>query len=307
MLKEFLSVEIQKLEAFISLAETLNYTETAEQLFTTQGNISKYILSIEKDLMVQLFERAHRKISLTQTGQALLPYAKEIVTSYHTMLQVADDQNNDKNQTLSIYTIPTMTNYLGFQMITDFVRKHPELNILIEEQESNQLLTSLKNNQCDIVFARVFDPKPDKSGFDLFITETDQFVAVLPTTHPLAGEAQIDLATLKTENFLLLGGKTNLLTPAITLCEEAGFTPHITYEGTRADLIINMVANGLGIALLMKKTVQMQQGKFVTIPLTTNETSELVFVQLSAAQQKNESNVAKKEFWKFITRQAEQR
>lgn len=69
-------MDIHKLEAFVVLAETLTYTETAERQFTTQGNISKQIISLEKELEVELFERSHRKIALTHAGRLTLPFEK---------------------------------------------------------------------------------------------------------------------------------------------------------------------------------------------------------------------------------------
>lgn len=61
-------MEIHKFEIFLSLASTLNYSETAVKMYTTQSNISKQILALEKDLGVSLFVRAHRKINLTPAG-----------------------------------------------------------------------------------------------------------------------------------------------------------------------------------------------------------------------------------------------
>lgn len=62
-------MNFQKFQVFLSLCETLNYTETAEQLYTTQGSISKQIIALEKELGVILFNRKHRQISLTEEGR----------------------------------------------------------------------------------------------------------------------------------------------------------------------------------------------------------------------------------------------
>lgn len=59
-------MDLHKLEVFLNLTQTLNYTDTAENLFTTQGNISKQVKSLEKELDVILFKREHRQITLTK-------------------------------------------------------------------------------------------------------------------------------------------------------------------------------------------------------------------------------------------------
>ena len=72
----------QKLTLFLDLTETLNYTETAERNFMTQGNVSKKINALEKELGIQLFDRSNRQIKLTEDGQLILEDVKRIVTDY---------------------------------------------------------------------------------------------------------------------------------------------------------------------------------------------------------------------------------
>ncbi|WP_137602033.1 LysR family transcriptional regulator [Paucilactobacillus nenjiangensis] len=72
-------MDIQKLKAFVELTETNSYTETAEHLFTTQATISKQIMSLEKELGIKLFSREHRTIEITDEGELVLEYAKQIV------------------------------------------------------------------------------------------------------------------------------------------------------------------------------------------------------------------------------------
>jgi LysR family transcriptional activator of glutamate synthase operon len=78
-------MNIERFKYFLDLATTLNFTETAEINFTTQGNISKQIIAFEKDLDTILFNRKHRKISLTAAGNALLPHAEKILLDYSTL------------------------------------------------------------------------------------------------------------------------------------------------------------------------------------------------------------------------------
>lgn len=49
-------MDFQKLQLFVDLAETLNYSDTAAENFTTQSNVSKKITALEKELDSQLFE-----------------------------------------------------------------------------------------------------------------------------------------------------------------------------------------------------------------------------------------------------------
>jgi len=72
-------MNIHRLEIFVDLSKTLNYNDTDENLYTTQGNISKQILALEKELSVSLFKREHRKIELTDEARIVLLYAQKII------------------------------------------------------------------------------------------------------------------------------------------------------------------------------------------------------------------------------------
>lgn len=287
-------MDIHKLEIFIDLSETLNYTETAEHQFTTQGNISKKIKALEKDLAVQLFRRSHRKITLTEAGTLALPHAKEIVISYHTLKDTLNSYQTAKNLSLTIYTHPTMSNYQGFSSIMNFLKLHPEITVHLQEFESNELVSYLIEEKSDLIFTRIFDTL--EKNLEQIVTEDDQFVAILPSNHPLAAKKEIYLAELQLDHFLLLGKDTNLLHPVINLCHEAGFEPDITHEGTRIDLIMNMVSSDLGISILMKNAVQHHlNSKTVAIPIKPNLLSQLSFIRKKGANSKA-SNI----FWHYL-------
>ncbi|WP_057880928.1 LysR family transcriptional regulator [Companilactobacillus kimchiensis] len=287
-------MDLQKLKVLVDLAETLNYTETAENLFTTQGNISKQILTLEKELDVTIFVRAHRKIVLTPEGKLVLTYAQKITRDYAKLTIQLSDLKTINDSTIELHTIPTMPNYQSFTLITQFLQKYPKVQLQLQEEESYNLLTSLKAGKCEMIFARTF--QFDEPNLERIVMEDDDFVAVLPKNHPYAQSKKLDLAKLKDERFLILGNSTNLYTPVLELCKNAGFKPQIAYEGTRVDLIMRMVQNQMGISLMMGKTAQnYDQQKFSFVPLTSNITNKLCFIRI-----KGEHSKANNLFWKYV-------
>lgn len=287
-------MNIHRLEIFVDLSKTLNYTETAENLYTTQGNISKQILSLEKELSVSLFKREHRTIALSPEGKLILPYAKKIIQDNLELQHTLADYEDAKNLTIEMYTIPTMPNYSSFKYITKFLKQHPEVHMQLKEEESNNLFTALKSNKCEIIFARTFSF--DDKELERIVMEDDNFVAVLPKHHKLAKEKKLDLAQLKNDNFLILGQTTNLYQPVLELCASAGFKPKIAYECSRVDLIMQMVANNMGISLMMAKTAKGFQNKnLVLVPLKNNIDNKLSFFR-----KKGKHSEANEMFWKFV-------
>jgi len=287
-------MNLRKLQIFVDLSKTLNYTETAENFYTTQGNISKQILALEKEWQVTLFKRAHRKIEMTPQAKLILSDAQKVLADYDTLQVKLADYQAAQNSLIELHTIPTMPSYHSFTLITQFLQKFPKIQIQLKEEESYNLLTSLKSGKCEIVFARTFDF--DDADLERIVMEADDFVAVLPKNHPYAQKKQLDLAVLKDERFLILGQATNLYTPVMELCQNAGFKPKIAYSGTRVDLIMQMVQNNMGVSLMMGKTARnFDSEKLSFVPLTSNIANKLCFIRV-----KGQHSPANEQFWQYI-------
>lgn len=170
-------MDTRKLATFIDLAQTCNYSRTAENIFSTQATVSKYIMALEKDWGVTLFTRDHRTVTLTKAGAAILPGVKTLIQAEQRLLQTIDQQINQTDQTLVIKGIPTISRYQAFQLIFQFNQQHPEINLKFSEAETNQLIPSLDDGRADIVFTRLFE-KP-QAEYAVLGEERDYFVALM--------------------------------------------------------------------------------------------------------------------------------
>lgn len=288
-------MDIQKMKFFIDLAETKNYTETAERLFTTQSNVSKQIISLEKELDTYLFDRTRRHIELTEAGKTLLPYAHRILEDYYALWNATSPYRNSESSMLKIYAIPVMAQYKITGLIADFHKKHTEIRLDIEEIESANLMHELDEGHCDIAYARIFSL--DENKYEKITLEYDHFTAVLPKDHALANQKIIDIAQLKDENFLQLDKSTCLLDHVCSICKKSGFLPKIGYTGTLMDNILGLVSNGMGISLMMQHAVEsMHHSGIKLVPLADNIKSELAFVRLKGIKHTKASNLFWNEF-----------
>lgn len=282
----------QKLQLFLDLTETLNYTETAERNYMTQGNVSKKISALEKELQVSLFDRSNRQIQLTEEGRLLLPDIKRIVRAYQVLTDSLSEYREKKERVLTIHTIPTMPNYRGFDLLTNFLKQHPEIHLNLKESEA-MALGNFEIEKNRVYFFRSLSEQTEKNSI---ITEKDRFVAVLPKRHPLAKNAVIALSDLADENFLILGLAESPYYSVEELCREAGFEPKITYQGTRIDLILRMIEEGLGVSLIMEKSL----GNSLSDQLVTREIEPTNESFLNFYLSEDADAPAPKEFFQFL-------
>ena len=76
-------MNIDQLECFISLANTLNYMKTSETLGLTQPAVTKQIQALENELECKLFNRTTRSVTLTNVGAAFLSDANIMIDTYN--------------------------------------------------------------------------------------------------------------------------------------------------------------------------------------------------------------------------------
>ena len=69
-------LDIHQLNIFVVAAETLNFTQAAQQLHMTQPSVSQHIQALERHFDIELFIRNGRNLELTDAGMALLPMAR---------------------------------------------------------------------------------------------------------------------------------------------------------------------------------------------------------------------------------------
>lgn len=285
-------MDIRRIKYFLSLVETGNYTETAERMYTSQGNVSKQIQSMEKELDTLLFDRSRRRIRLTETGEMILPYARQIVQIYDEMEASVHSLSDAEDLVLRIHAIPVGAYYQVPRILSGFRKKHPEVRVYLREMEKVYLSDNLEEGLCDVIFTRIFPE--EEEHYEKYSVGRDRFVAVMPKDHPLSAKSSIALEELADSPFLLLDEKTGLLGQVTDLCREAGFDPQITYKGVRIDTILGMVENGLGVTVMMEGAVA--RGNVIKIPLTVTRESETVFLR---TKEKRHSKAGKL-FWNFL-------
>ncbi|WPC40019.1 LysR family transcriptional regulator [Clostridium sp. JS66] len=137
-------------KTFVVLAETKNFSKTAEKLNIVQSTVSNRIQELEKYLDIDLFYRTNKSVSLTQSGLYFLPYAKRIVTIEEEGLSALNNLNY-KN-TLKIGTVHSL--YSGYvkKVAKKFMKLRPDISLEITINHTPNLLEMLSDNLIDIGF-----------------------------------------------------------------------------------------------------------------------------------------------------------
>jgi DNA-binding transcriptional LysR family regulator len=72
-------MELRHLRYFVAVAEVLSFTRAAERLHLAQPSLTRQIKDLEAEIGIRLFDRAGKRISLTQEGESFLLDARRLV------------------------------------------------------------------------------------------------------------------------------------------------------------------------------------------------------------------------------------
>ena len=244
-------MEIAYICEFVTLAETCNYMEAADQLFISQSALSRHIKTLEEELGAQLFDRSTRRVFLSRFGTLFLPYARQITAvKYEYEAAIAAAQKAEHGN-IRVGTIPAMSQYRITDLLVSFQKSNSGFSLDVVEADTLDLTRMLRSGQCDLAFIR--EGEVDTQEFNIIHYDTDQLTAFVRKDHPFAEQPFIRIEQLNGEPLMLLSKNTFMYSLCLDSCKKAGFNPNVVLTTRRATNMLDLVRKGMGVALLSRR------------------------------------------------------
>lgn len=243
-------MEIRQLRYFISVAEHLNFTEAANQLFIGQSAVSQQIAYLEKQIGVQLFVRNKRSVKLTNAGSAFLKEALEIVKKSEQAIEIAQKAEAGLIGKLKIGFLAAPVRRFLPELIRRFNAKFPQIEINLNHINLGHLQEKLMNDDLDIIFtiSLGFQDAEDLECISLFTESTCVF---MHRDHPLSDRTAIRIDELANETFVMRDREESpqWYDYTLSLCRKGGFSPKIISQSRRIETVMMFVDARLGITI----------------------------------------------------------
>ena len=142
----------QKIRVFLSLANTLNFTETANQLFITQQAVSKHISQLEDDLGFRLFIRSTHNVRLTAAGERCQAFFREKMLEFSDFLlhEKEFQRRLSKSIRIGYNDWLDLGDSIGAARVK-FHEQYPDIAHIPERQPPDVLQSKLRNDELDII------------------------------------------------------------------------------------------------------------------------------------------------------------
>jgi len=146
------------------------------------------------------------------------------------------------------------------QFIPQFRQQRPAVEVVLKEMMPSDHLQALRDGQLDVSLSRhplntILSPGVQPAALDPTLSAAllwrDPVVVALPPDHRLAARARLKLADLRDEDFVFLRLDSSPFAARLyDACVQAGFAPRITQQVVEIPAVLNLVAAGLGVAIV---------------------------------------------------------
>lgn len=197
-----------QLETFLRVADAGSFNKAAEEMFITPPAVIKQITSLESSLNLQLFNRTHRGLTLTEAGQSIYRDAKYIIQYCKEAEVRARNASQDGGRIIRIGTSPMTPGQFLMDLWPRIHEQCPDIKFKLVPYENTQenareILRNLGEN-IDIVagpFDQDFLTSRQCAALEL---ERAPIRCAVSIYHPLAEKDRLSVQDLYGENFLLI-------------------------------------------------------------------------------------------------------
>ncbi len=170
-------MDFHQLKVFLETAREKNFSRAAENIFLTQPTVSAHIKSLENEVGVPLFDRSRRELELTEAGQILFRYARELLDKKEEALSVILKESKVVKGHLEVAASSVPGAYLLPELMVAFKGIYPQVTFSVLLRDTKQVLASLREHTYSI--GLVGEAIKDE-GMELIKLVDDELILVTP-------------------------------------------------------------------------------------------------------------------------------
>ncbi|MBD2701277.1 LysR family transcriptional regulator [Spirosoma sp. BT702] len=241
---------LSQLDYIVAVDTYRHFATAAEACHVTQPTLSMQIQKLEDELGVLVFDRSKQPVVPTETGQAILAQARDVLRAARRIPEIVSESKEDFRGDFRIGIIPTLAPYLLPYFIGEFVAKYPGVSVQIQEVVTEQIVERLRNGLLDV--GLVVTPLAE-NGITEIPLFREPFVVYAAEGHPLLSQPAVSPANLPTDGLWLLSEGHCFRNQVMNLCGADRQTNNpmaLRYETGSLETLIKLIDKQVGFTLL---------------------------------------------------------
>ncbi|MEX0812764.1 MAG: hydrogen peroxide-inducible genes activator [Chitinophagales bacterium] len=237
-----------QLEYIVALDNHRHFVQAAKSCFVTQPTLTMQIKKLEEELNVVIFDRHRTPLVPTKEGAKILEKARDVLREARQLRTMVKSDKELLSGKFRIAVIPTLAPYILPLFWTPFLNEFPELDLKVEEEQSDQIIEKLKNDELDM--AILVTPVEDRQIKEHPVFY-EAFLAYTAQNQYFYKQEMVEPSDIENKNLLILNEGHCFRNQVLNICsQDSKRKSKFVYESGSIETLIRMVDKGYGYTLI---------------------------------------------------------
>lgn len=246
-------MDLRALRTFVAVAETESFTRAGGKLQVSQSAVSQQIKLLEESLGAPLFTRRARRVTLTQAGNVLLPYARQILAKVDEAVAVVSDYENAGRGRVVIGAGGAICHHVLPTLLKEFTQRFAKVEMQVISGFSNETLQRTAEGTVDLGIVVL---PVAHTGVVTSELGRDELVAIAPPGHPWSTMERVRARDFVDQRLVVYERNSHTFRIIERFLLEEGAFPRFAMEINDLEAVKRMVEAGLGVAIMAGWTIE---------------------------------------------------
>jgi DNA-binding transcriptional LysR family regulator len=172
-------MELRELSAFVAVVEEGGMSAASRRLHVSQSALSQTVSALERELGVQLLERASTGVRPTEAGSALLEEARAVLGRYHQALRTMGHYRDEDRRVIRLGIPLELAPDVLPSALAKFGAAMPETRVIPRHLSTAAQFTALRGGELDVGLVR---ERPAGAEFDTLLVARETLGVLLDST-----------------------------------------------------------------------------------------------------------------------------
>ncbi len=275
-------MNLRQMEAFIEVAEAGSFSRAAKKLYLTQPTVSAHISSLERELGARLFVRNTKEVNLSEDGQMLYKYARQIVDLERQIEATfgGRQEPGEKCITIAASTVPAQ--YLLPKILARFHEKYPGEQLKIMETDSAGVVERVVEHTADVGLTGTVMERKHCKYIPFY---KDELVIITPDSekYQMYSMNPENISWIQREPFIMREEGSGTRKEAEKMLKRAGIETsklRIIASIENQETIKKLVGRGMGVSVLSRLAAEdePQGGRILAFPILGTDNGRQICV-----------------------------
>ncbi len=235
------------LDAFVSVAETGSFRQSAQMLGVSQPTVSARIRHLEAVLGVRLFDRTTRRVVITDAGERVRGRVERMMLETRALLREFREEAQLQRGRVTVGASPSVAAGFLPRVVAEFQRRYPQIEVVLLDDFFGQVMDRVSRGDVDMAVSPFVG---DETAFEVEPLLKDDFMLAVPETHPLAAKDRVTLEDVAAEKLVSMPPESAAWALLRRAFDRAGVDYAPAFMTRYSLTLVSLVKQGVGIGLV---------------------------------------------------------